>query len=69
MDEPRTGPGLDDRQLQALRERVERSPFHRWAGMELQAVRGGEAEVRDGTGKLLARASATFIILPAPGAF
>jgi uncharacterized protein (TIGR00369 family) len=29
----------------------------------------GEAEVLDGTGKLLARATATFIILPAPGAF
>jgi len=29
----------------------------------------GEAEVIDGTGRLLARATATFIILPAPGAF
>jgi uncharacterized protein (TIGR00369 family) len=29
----------------------------------------GEADVLDGTGKLLARATATFIILPAPGAF
>jgi acyl-CoA thioesterase len=29
----------------------------------------GEAEVYDGDGKLLSRASATFIILPAPGAF
>lgn len=29
----------------------------------------GEAEVLDGTGKLLARATATFIVLPAPGAF
>ncbi|MGH2662636.1 MAG: PaaI family thioesterase [Actinomycetota bacterium] len=29
----------------------------------------GEAEVLDGAGKLLARATATFIILPAPGAF
>jgi hypothetical protein len=28
-----------------------------------------EAEVVDGTGRLLARATATFIILPAPGAF
>ena len=29
----------------------------------------GEAEVVDGTGRLLARASGTFIVLPAPGAF
>jgi uncharacterized protein (TIGR00369 family) len=29
----------------------------------------GEADIEDGDGKLLARASATFIILPAPGAF
>ena len=29
----------------------------------------GEAEVYDGGGKLLARATATFIVLPAPGAF
>ena len=29
----------------------------------------GEAEVFDGVGRLLARASATFIVLPAPGTF
>ena len=29
----------------------------------------GEAEVSDAEGRLLARASATFIVLPAPGAF
>jgi uncharacterized protein (TIGR00369 family) len=29
----------------------------------------GEAEVTDGRGQLLARASAAFIVLPAPGAF
>ena len=29
----------------------------------------GEAEVLDGQGRLLARATATFIVLPAPGAF
>ena len=29
----------------------------------------GEGEVLDGEGRLLARASATFIVLPAPGAF
>ena len=29
----------------------------------------GEGEVLDGEGRVLARASATFIVLPAPGAF
>jgi uncharacterized protein (TIGR00369 family) len=29
----------------------------------------GEADVLDGTGRVLARATATFIVLPAPGAF
>src|SRR5205823_5537771 len=29
----------------------------------------GESEVTDGSGQLLARASGTFIVLPAPGAF
>jgi len=29
----------------------------------------GEAEIGDGTGRVLARATATFIVLPAPGAF
>jgi uncharacterized protein (TIGR00369 family) len=29
----------------------------------------GEADVTDGAGQLLARATATFIVLPAPGAF
>ena len=29
----------------------------------------GESEVLDGSGQLLARASGTFIVLPAPGAF
>jgi len=29
----------------------------------------GEAEVSDNSGRLLARATATFIVLPAPGAF
>jgi uncharacterized protein (TIGR00369 family) len=29
----------------------------------------GEAEVLDGAGRVLARATATFIVLPAPGAF
>jgi uncharacterized protein (TIGR00369 family) len=143
------GPGLDDRQLEDLKERVRRSPFHRWAGLELVSVGDGKAELRmalqphhfnpqgivhggiitaiadtaiglalrsqlrpglthrtaqlnvhflakgegtvlishgtalhlgqrmgygesdvmDGEGRLLARASGTFIVLPAPGAF
>jgi uncharacterized protein (TIGR00369 family) len=149
MDEEGVGPGLDDRYLEELSRRVENSPFHRWAGLELLSVgegtaelgmnllphhfnpqgivhggmitavadtsiglalrsrlrpglthrtaqlnvhflakgegnrligRGralhlgqrmgyGEAEVVDGSGELLARASGTFIVLPAPGAF
>ena len=148
MDED-VGPGLDERQLESLKERVRGSPFHRWAGLELVSVgdghaelrmklephhfnpqgivhggiitsvadtaiglalrsqlraglthriaqlnvhflakgagselvgRGralhlgermgyGESEVLDGDGRLLARASGTFIVLPAPGAF
>jgi len=140
---------LDPRYLEELRNRIEGSPFHRWAGMQLVSVgnglaevaielqphhfnpqgivhggitsaiadtaiglalrsmlkpglthrtaqldvhfvakgegtrlvgRGhsvhlgrrmgyGEAEVVDGAGRLLARASGTFIVLPAPGAF
>lgn len=143
------GPALDDRHLRDLKDRVQRSPFHRWAGLELVSVgdgraelamdlqphhfnpqgivhggiitavadtsiglalraqlrpglthrtaqlnvhflakgagtrligRGralhlgqrmgyGEAEVVDGEGRLLARASGTFIVLPAPGVF
>lgn len=148
MDEE-IGPGLDERHLEALKDRVRRSPFHQWAGLHLVAVgdgtaelamdlrphhfnpqgivhggiitavadtsiglalrsrlppglthrtaqlnvhflskgegsrlvgRGravhlgqrmgyGESEVLDGEGRLLARASGTFIVLPAPGAF
>jgi uncharacterized protein (TIGR00369 family) len=143
------GPGLDERYLEEIRERVRTSPFHQWAGMSLISVghgraelsmelddhhfnpqgivhggviaaiadtsiglalrsmlrpgythrtaqlgvhflskgegtriigRGrslhlgermgyGEAEVSDPEGRLLARATATFIVLPAPGAF
>ncbi len=149
MDEEIEGPGLDERHLGALKERVSKSPFHRWAGLELISVgdgraelamdlrphhfnpqgivhggiitavadtaiglalrsqlgaglthrtaqlnvhflakgegnrlvgRGraihlgqrmgyGESEVIDGQGRLLARASGTFMVLPAPGAF
>jgi uncharacterized protein (TIGR00369 family) len=148
MDEE-LGPRLDERHIEALKERVRRSPFHQWAGLELVSVgdgtaelamdlrphhfnpqgivhggvitaladtaiglairsrlpaglthrtaqltvsflakgeggtlvgRGqslhlgsrmgyGEAEVTDGDGRLLARATGTFIVLPAPGAF
>jgi acyl-CoA thioesterase len=145
------GPGeeLDPQHLEELKQRIESSPFHRWAGMKLVEVgrghahvemlleehhfnpqgivhggiiaavadtaiglalrsvlppghthrtaqlnvhflskgeggrlvgqgkafhRGrrmgyGEGEVRDESGALLARATATFIVLPAPGAF
>lgn len=38
--------GLDEDHLQALKERVAGSPFHKWAGMELVEVGGGRAEVR-----------------------
>ena len=148
MDED-AGPGLDERYLAELRERVSRSPFHGWVGIRLSAVspgvseltlelephhfnpqgivhggiitavadtsiglalrsrlrpglthrtaqlnvhfltkgqgnrvlgRGralhlgermgyGESEVLDAEGKLLARATGTFIVLPAPGVF
>ncbi len=148
-EEADVGPGLSERHLADLRERIRLSPFHQWAGMELRSVgegqaelamelrphhfnpqgivhggiitaladtsiglalrsqlraglthrtaqlnvhflakgegnqligRGralhlgqrmgyGEAEVLDGQGRLLARASGTFIVLPAPGAF
>jgi uncharacterized protein (TIGR00369 family) len=149
VDEFEPGTALDPEHLEALKERVRTSPFHRWAGMDLVSVgdgraevhmqlqdqhfnpqrivhggiisaladtsiglalrsmlppghthrtaqlnvhflakgsgdrligrgrtvhRGkrmgyGEAEVLDGDGRLLARATATFIVLPAPGAF
>lgn len=44
MDED-VGSGLDERQLDDLKDRVRRSPFHRWAGMELVEVGDGEAEL------------------------
>ena len=149
MDVEMDEPGLDPRQLEELRRRVETSPFHGWAGMELVSVGDGlaevgvalqphhfnpqgivhggiisavadtsiglalrsklpagmthrtaqlnvhflakgegdrlvgkgravhlgrrmgygEAEVQDATGRVLATATATFIVLPAPGAF
>ena len=36
---------LDERYLQELRQRIETSPFHQWAGIELVSVGGGRAEV------------------------
>jgi uncharacterized protein (TIGR00369 family) len=149
VDAEDMGPGLDERYLEEIRERVRASPFHQWAGITLLRVGGGEsevamelgdhhfnpqgivhggviaaiadtsiglalrsilrpglthrtaqlnvhflskgegnriigrghsrhlgqrmgygeAEVSDAEGRLLARASATFIVLPAPGAF
>ena len=148
MDED-VGPGLDERHIEALKERVRSSPFHQWAGLHLVSVGDGtaervmdlrphhfnpqgivhggiitavadtsiglalrsrlpvglthrtaqlnvhflakgegnrlvghgravhlgqrmgygESEVLDGDGRLLARATGTFIVLPAPGAF
>jgi uncharacterized protein (TIGR00369 family) len=44
MDED-VASGLNERQLQDLRQRVERSPFHQWAGMTLVSVGDGEAEL------------------------
>ena len=40
------GPGLDRRHLEALEERVRRSPFHQWAGLELVSVGDGSSELR-----------------------
>lgn len=45
MDESEAGPGLDERYLEELRERVRTSPFHSWAGIELLSVGAGRAEV------------------------
>ncbi len=39
------GPGLDERHLEALRDRVSRSPFHRWAGLQLVSLGDGTAEL------------------------
>lgn len=44
MDED-LGSGLDERQLGELQERIRRSPFHAWAGMDLVEVGDGEAEL------------------------
>ncbi len=39
------GPGLDERYLADLYERVRTSPFHQWAGLELLSVGHGRAEL------------------------
>ncbi len=44
MDED-VGAGLDERHLQDLKERVARSPFHQWAGLQLVSVGDGRAEL------------------------
>ena len=45
MDEDFTE-GLDDRHMAELKERVRRSPFHQWAGLELVDAADGTAELR-----------------------
>ena len=44
MDED-VAEGLDERHLEALKERIRTSPFHQWAGMDLVSVGDGKAEV------------------------
>ena len=39
------GSGLDARHLDDLKKRVQQSPFHRWAGLELVSVGDGESEM------------------------
>ena len=39
------GSGLDARHLEELRERIRRSPFHQWVGLELVSVGDGECEL------------------------
>ena len=39
------GPGLDPRHLEDLTKRVQNSPFHQWAGLELVSVGDGAAEL------------------------
>lgn len=46
MDEFAPGTELDQRQLEALKERIRNSPFHGWAGIELTSIGGGRAELR-----------------------
>src|SRR5207244_4662844 len=45
VDAEDMGPGLDERYLEEIRERVRTSPFHQWAGITLLGVGGGESEV------------------------
>ena len=39
------GPGLDERHLGELHERIRKSPFHQWTGLELLSVGDGNAEL------------------------
>jgi uncharacterized protein (TIGR00369 family) len=39
------GPGLSERHLAELHERIRRSPFHQWAGLDLRSVGDGQAEL------------------------
>jgi uncharacterized protein (TIGR00369 family) len=38
--------GLDERSMTELKERVRRSPFHQWAGLDLVDAGNGTAELR-----------------------
>jgi uncharacterized protein (TIGR00369 family) len=44
MDEE-VGPGLDERHIDQLKERIRLSPFHQWAGLQLVSVGEGRAEL------------------------
>lgn len=46
MGDDEVGPGLDERYLADLRERIRLSPFHQWIGLELVSVGEGKAELR-----------------------
>ncbi len=70
----RLGPGLTHRTAQLNVHFLRHSERGRLVGIGRALHSGkrmgyGEAEVRDDDGELLARASGTFIILAAPGAF
>ena len=46
MDTEDVGPALSQRHLDDLRQRVQESPFHQWAGLELVSIGDGLAELR-----------------------
>jgi len=39
------GSGLDARHLDDLKKRVQQSPFHQWAGLDLLSIGDGESEM------------------------